>query len=62
MAGCFGDDVKLDDLVATALADVDFFRERRPVHTTMVPARMMAEGIATPRHWLDAAKDYLKMR
>jgi len=62
LAGGFGDDVDLDDLVATALADAGFFRERRPVHTTMLPARMMAEGIATPRHWLDAAEAYLKMR
>ena len=57
-----GYDLKEDNLLAGKLSEVSFFRERRPVHTTMAPARMMAEGIATPRHWLEAAGDYLKMR
>ncbi len=51
-----------DDLVPVALADVDFFREKRPIHTAMTPARIIEEGIAVPRHWHDAATDYLKMR
>ena len=51
-----------DNLVPMALEEVDFFRERRPIHTTMKPARIIEEGLVIPRHWLDAAKDYLKMR
>ena len=44
------------------LEDVEFFREKRPIHTTMAPTRMIEEGVATPRHWCDAAEDYLKIR
>ena len=62
LAGKSGFEVDASHLVATSINDAVFFSEKRPVHTTMVPARMMAEGIATPRHWLDAAEAYLKMR
>ena len=50
------------DLVPVGLEDVEFFREKRPIHTTMAPTRMIEEGVATPRHWCDAAEDYLKIR
>jgi dTDP-4-dehydrorhamnose reductase len=51
-----------DNLLPVNLVDIDFFRERRPIHTAMKPARMIEEGIMTPRHWRDAAIDYLKIR
>jgi dTDP-4-dehydrorhamnose reductase len=49
-------------LVATSIDDAHFFSEKRPVHTAMSPARFVSEGIARPRHWLEAAADYLKSR
>lgn len=49
-------------LVPTSIHDAVFFSEKRPVHTAMSPARLVDEGIAQPRHWLEAAALYLKMR
>ena len=49
-------------LVATSIEDAVFFSEERPVHTAMSPARLVREGIATPRDWLEAAEVYLKIR
>lgn len=49
-------------LIATSIEDASFFNERRPVHTAMSPARLVREGVARPRHWLEAAAVYLKSR
>jgi dTDP-4-dehydrorhamnose reductase len=49
-------------LCGTSLEDADFFREKRPVHTAMLPTRLQSEGLALPRHWLKAAEVYLKIR
>lgn len=62
LAVAHGYDLNEENLVPGKLSEVSFFREKRPVHTPMLPARMMAEGIATPRCWQEAAEDYLKMR
>lgn len=47
---------------ALPISDAHFFREPRPQHTAMQPSRLHCEGIASPRHWLEAAADYLKIR
>ena len=60
--GSGGDDVVLGQFREISIASADFFRDARPVHTAMVPARLMQEGVVTPRHWLDAAQEYLKIR
>jgi len=62
LASCLGDTVKEENLLAKPIAEAVFFRDQRPIHTAMCPARIMAEEIARPRHWLDAAKDYMEMR
>ena len=49
-------------LVRSALDEAHFFRDRRPVFTAMLPGRLESEGLATPRHWLEAAEVYLKIR
>ncbi len=49
-------------LVGMALEEAHFFREKRPQHTAMLPSRLVDEGLATPRHWLEAAEVYLKIR
>lgn len=49
-------------LCGTSLEDAGFFREKRPVHTAMLPARLQSEDLAHPRHWLEAAEVYLKIR
>lgn len=49
-------------LVETSITKASFFRERRPVHTAMLPTRLIDEGLVSPRHWLDAAEEYLKIR
>lgn len=49
-------------LLASSLREAVFFRDPRPVHTAMVPSRLIETGLAHPRHWLEAAGDYLKMR
>lgn len=49
-------------LNASSIVDADFFREPRPVHTAMLPQRLETEGLARPRHWLEAAEVYLKIR
>lgn len=56
------DDVGQGQLREISIDSADFFRDARPVHTAMVPARLMGEGVVTPRHWLDAAQEYLKIR
>ncbi len=50
------------ELVASSMRDATFFREKRPQHTAMLPARLISEGVATPRHWLRAAEEYLEIR
>ncbi len=45
-----------------ALEEAHFFREKRPVHTAMRPARLESEGLVSPRHWMEAAEVYLKIR
>lgn len=62
LAASMGYELDEGDLLPVDLVDIDFFRERRPIHTAMMPTRMIEEGIATPRHWRDAAVEYLKMR
>ena len=62
LAGQAGYEVDASSLVPTSIKDAVFFREKRPVHTAMSPARLVGEGIAQPRHWLEAAELYLKMR
>ena len=57
-----GQDLSSDGLIASSIDDAHFFREKRPVHTAMLPARLKDEGIASPRHWLEAAEVYLKIR
>ncbi|MCP5537651.1 MAG: NAD(P)-dependent oxidoreductase [Akkermansiaceae bacterium] len=57
-----GLEVDSSKLVSTSLNDARFFREKRPVHTAMLPARLEHEGIVSPRPWLDAAEEYLKSR
>ncbi|MFK7909138.1 MAG: NAD(P)-dependent oxidoreductase [Akkermansiaceae bacterium] len=54
--------IKRPGISALSITDAHFFREKRPVHTAMFPTRLVDEGIAHPRHWLDAATDYLKIR
>ncbi len=44
------------------LEEADFFREKRPVFTAMLPERLVDEGVATPRHWTEAAQVYLEIR
>lgn len=55
-------DVGRELLQEISINSADFFREKRPEHTAMVPARLMDEGLVTPRHWLEAAQEYLKIR
>lgn len=50
------------ELYETSLDEATFFREKRPQHTAMLPARMLGEGLVTPRHWIEAAKEYLEIR
>lgn len=57
-----GLDVDAQGLFSMSIDDAAFFRDSRPVHTAMVPERLMREGKVMPRHWLEAAKDYLKIR
>jgi dTDP-4-dehydrorhamnose reductase len=47
---------------AMPISEAYFFREQRPIHTAMKPARLQNEGIANPRHWLEAAAEYLEIR
>ena len=49
-------------LTGLSIADAHFFREQRPVHTAMNPDRLEKEGIVCPRHWLEAAEDYMEIR
>lgn len=49
-------------LVKTLLSDAHFFRDPRPVHTAMLPERLQKEALVSPRHWLEAAEVYLKIR
>ncbi|NWK56460.1 NAD(P)-dependent oxidoreductase [Verrucomicrobiaceae bacterium N1E253] len=57
------DDISLTgEFVESSIHKVDFFRERRPVHTAMLPARLIEEHDVIPRHWLEAAEEYLKLR
>lgn len=49
-------------LIETSLHDAHFFRDRRPVHTAMLPRRLVSERLAEPRCWLEAAEVYLKSR
>ncbi|BDS07724.1 spore coat polysaccharide biosynthesis protein SpsK [Oceaniferula spumae] len=49
-------------LIPSLIKDADFFREPRPVHTAMLPQRLHDEGLVTPRHWMEAAHVYLKIR
>lgn len=62
LARRFGYDVTQGSLNGTSIEDADFFRETRPVHTAMLPARLIDEGIVLPRHWLAAAEEYFKIR
>lgn len=57
-----GHEVDVDGLHASSMADAHFFREKRPIHTAMLPDRLQKEGIVSPRHWLEAAEVYLKIR
>ncbi len=57
-----GYDTANAELIETAMTEATFFREKRPLHTAMIPARMLGEGLVSPRHWMEAAKEYLKMR
>ena len=60
LATSMGFELQPDIFQPIHMEKVDFFREKRPIHTAMHPKRMIDEGILTPRHWLEAAKDYLK--
>ena len=62
LASGYGYDVSAGKLHEMSLLEADFFREARPVHTAMLPARLINEGLITPRHWMKAAEEYLKMR
>lgn len=46
----------------STLEDAHFFRDPRPRHTAMLPERLINEQIANPRHWKEAAEEYLKIR
>ena len=62
LAQPYGYTVKEETLLEVSIAEATYFRDSRPVHTAMLPDRLIDEGIVTPRHWLDAAKEYLEMR
>jgi len=57
-----GDDLGDYQLIGMVLEEAHFFREKRPKHTAMLPSRLVDEGLARPRHWLEAAEVYLKIR
>ena len=52
----------LPQLVAMPISEAEFFREQRPINTAMFPGRLINEGIASPRDWIDAAAEYLEIR
>jgi dTDP-4-dehydrorhamnose reductase len=62
LAQDYGYDAANAELIETSMKEATFFRERRPRHTAMLPARMLGEGLVSPRHWIEAAKEYLKIR
>lgn len=47
---------------ALPISKAHFFRAQRPIHTAMHTTRLEDEGIATPRHWIEAAEEYMKIR
>ena len=57
-----GLDVQPVEFGRLPLGDATFFRETRPTHTAMEPNRIQKECGIRPRHWLEAAAEYVKIR
>jgi dTDP-4-dehydrorhamnose reductase len=62
LAESAGYDVAGARLEEVSMEGASFFRDRRPVHTAMLPVRLIEEEGVVPRHWYEAAKEYLEMR
>lgn len=62
LAQDYGYDTANAELIHTLIAEATFFREKRPQYTAMLPARISEEGLVWPRHWMEAAKEYLEIR